>query len=716
MNPLRGSIARGPIKVLTASLIVLIGVSPAAIAPRAARAQAPGRQVSPPSLQYDVSVVLKLVHVYVTDKKGRPVTDLGRDEFVVRDNGRPIVVSEFETHAFLLPEGAGALADAAPANAAGAPAVRPPNRRFFLFFDFAYNNPRGMLKAKAAALHFLDDDVSPEDEIAILSYSSIKGMAVHEYLTTDHAKIRKVVEGIGLKDMSGRADDLEDLYQRVGEEGPGATGGILPALEANALLTESWMSAKNFVSRMAVLAKAMRFIPGQKQFILFSSGVPGILTRDGGNEARNVDLDELMEVMHRDFAASGCTFFTFDTRPSAMGTSLFGYDERTLESGDRSMFMKGGASQELNSMFLSDKGTGYKSLHSFAKETGGRYYSNIDLFEKNLAQVKATTGTYYVLGYSIDERADGVFHAVDVTVSRKGCQVRTQAGYFAPKPYRDYTDLEKQLHLYDLALNERAFSRLPVTFPMTALPYTSEKDAGLAMLARIPGDVSGLFSGRKVEFISIVFDDQGNVRGVQRLEADPRPHRGRTLVFTAATPLKPGRYACRLVIRDMETGTSAVTSARAAIGQETSGWLGLKSPLLIAEEPGCVYLESSQSSAGWRALWTDAYAFDHLNSCPLSGKVTKREKTVRVIVPYRAPDAESSLMLSAYLIDAATARRPPVAFTLIGRTRTRDIEMATLEFPVDALPIGSYFLYVYFEDRVSGTRSHVQTSFDLVEE
>jgi len=712
------SIAGGLFKILTAGLIVMISVTPVALVPRAAHAQVPERPGSPPSLQYDVSVVLKLIQVYVTDKKGRPVTDLGLDEFVVADNGKPVIVTEFEKHAFRPQESARDAKTVAPAPASPPeqPVVRRPNRRFFLFFDFAYNNPRGMLKAKAAALHFLDDDVSPEDEIAVLSYSSIKGLAVHEYLTTDHAKIRKVVESIGLKDISGRADDIEDLYQRVGSEAPGAADGGIPEVEANALLMASWMGAMNFVSRLAVLAKAMRFIPGQKQFILFSSGVPGILRRDGGNQARNVDLEDLMEDMHRDFAASGCTIFTFDTRPSALGTVLFGYDENTLESGRRSIFAPGNAPQDSTNIFLSDKSTGYGSLHSLARETGGRYYSNIDLFEKNLEQVETTTGTYYVLGYSIDERADGAFHEIDVKVRRKGCQVRTQAGYFSPKPYREYTELERQIHLYDLALNERAFSRLPVTFSMSALPYTSEKDSGLEMVARIPAGVSGLFSGNRVEFVSLVFDGQGNVSDVQRIEADLSPHRGRTLVFTASTPLKPGTYACRLVIRDMETGTSAVTSARATLGPPAPGGIGLMAPLLIAEESGSVFLESGRLGAGWHASWREAYAFDRLNFCPLSGKVTKLSRKIRVLVPYRPQAAESSLALSAYLIDAATAKRAPVAFALIGKAQSRDMEIATLEFPVDALPAGSYFLYVYAEDQASGARAHVQTAFVLVEE
>jgi len=38
-------------------------------------------------LQHEVSVTLKLIQVYVTDKKGKPVQDLEKADFIVYDNG-----------------------------------------------------------------------------------------------------------------------------------------------------------------------------------------------------------------------------------------------------------------------------------------------------------------------------------------------------------------------------------------------------------------------------------------------------------------------------------------------------------------------------------------------------------------------------------------------------------------------------------------------------
>ena len=61
----------------------------------------PGRgQQSPqqPPLKYEVSVTLKLIQVYVTDKGGKPVRDLTKDEFRLTDNGKPVTISAFEKH------------------------------------------------------------------------------------------------------------------------------------------------------------------------------------------------------------------------------------------------------------------------------------------------------------------------------------------------------------------------------------------------------------------------------------------------------------------------------------------------------------------------------------------------------------------------------------------------------------------------------------------
>ena len=170
-------------------------------------------------LQYEVAVTLKLIQVYVTDKSGKPVADLKKEDFIVFDNGRPVAVTDFERHLFTLP--GAAPAPKLPTEtviATEAPQARLLSRKFFVFFDFAYNNTKGVLKAREAALHFIDTEVRPDDELALISYSMLKGLIVHEYLTRDHAKVRATIEAIGVKEVAGRAEDIEDQYWRQAGE------------------------------------------------------------------------------------------------------------------------------------------------------------------------------------------------------------------------------------------------------------------------------------------------------------------------------------------------------------------------------------------------------------------------------------------------------------------------------------------------------------------
>ena len=153
-------------------------------------------------LDQEVTVTLKLVQIYVTDKKDNPVTDLKKEDFELQDNGKKQIITDFEKHnlVYVDPEAAQVQKDL--------PASEQMNRKFFLFFDFAFNNVGGIDMAKKAALHFIDTQIMPTDEVAVLSFSSHKGLTIHEYLTVDHDKVSDIVKRIGVTEALGRAGRL----------------------------------------------------------------------------------------------------------------------------------------------------------------------------------------------------------------------------------------------------------------------------------------------------------------------------------------------------------------------------------------------------------------------------------------------------------------------------------------------------------------------------
>ena len=677
-------------------------------------------------LQYEVTVSLKLIQVYVTNKKGNPVNDLTKEDFVVLDNGREVTITEFEKHILQPP----ARESASQPPAEELAPTRTLSRKYLLFFDFAFNSQRGIQRSIQAAFHFLDKNVSPGDEVALLSYSMLRGLQVHEYLTPDHDKVRDAIKAITAKAIAGRASEIEDAYWREAQDG--SSSPFQPSSpNYNWQRQEAKTIAQQYILRLTALARALRTVEGQKNFIFFSSGLPASIIY--GNQAGNPAtgqmasrydvgdpvLRPLNEELYRELSASNCSFFAFDTRDSAKVPSLFEYDEKTFEAGGRGknrlLFSEQGVFQDTTSLFRDDKTTGLDSLKRLTNVTGGKFFSNIQFYSKNLEKVETLTGSFYVLGYYIDLTWDGRFHEIEVDVLRKGCQVRAQAGYYNPKPFREYSDFEKRLQLFDLALNERSLFQTPKMLPMIAMALQGETHGRVQMMARIPGWVLADLSGTEVEFVSLVFDEKENLVELQRTKTDLARFQGRDITYLSAARLAPGRYRCRIVVRNLETGASAVASALAAVAAPPPASLSLQAPLLLVQENSPVSLEAGGKGESSLLFWRNLYSFDRANYAPLIGGLSKGVPKIFVIAPclISKPD-QPAIAMSAFLINAETGERMSVAFSLVFRERWENFEILFLEFPADGLPPGRYLLYLHAGDAASPSVSRVHTAFEIL--
>jgi VWFA-related protein len=696
-------------------VIALLGLTLLGISISVPRSSAQAQQTITKPLEHEVGVALKLIHVYVTDKKGKPVPDLSREDFELFDNGTPVTVTEFERHlsAGLTQEAGPKPSDEiVPAKALPQPALVP---QFILFFDFAYNNLPGINKAKQAALHFVNAETERSDEISVFSYSPLKGLTVHEYSTRDRQKVLDTIQALDPAEIVGRAEDVEEEYQRS------LAGSEMAALEsrssgqtATPTVTDSFARSvskaqvRNFVTKMADLARALRYTPGKKNILLFSTGIPSsILYGAGGSLGDFGDpvLRRLSEDMVKELSAGDCTVFVFDTREK--GTFLFRDDAARYESNRAGVLSRPSATD----VFRDTRTTGVSSLRRMSQATGGTYFANIDEYPKDLELVRDMTGSYYVLGYRINERWDGRFHDIKVKVKRKGCEVRAQAGYFNPKPYGEYTKLEKELHLYDLALNERAFSRMPINVPLVPLVYGGGAGQRLGIVAGIPGEVTAKLSGSRVEYVVIFFDDKGEVSKVVRAETDPASYRSQAMIFAAGAELGPGTYSCRLVARDMDTGLSAVGSAVATIGKARTTGLQLSTPLLLTEGATGVHFDAGPARKRDALPLGDVYAYDKSRLQPATAELPAGSLSIWALVPYWVPgEAEPDLAFSAYVIDARSAARTPLRFSGVERIRGGPQGLLSFEIPVAELAPGTYFLHFHGEDRASRSVGHTSTT------
>ncbi len=685
-------------------------------------------------LQYEVTVSLKLIQVYVTDKDGKPVTDLTKDDFTVLDNGQPVAITEFEKHE-LQPAPEENRRPAEAETLIETPVeTRALNRRFILFFDFAFNSQKGVVAGVQAALHFLDTQVLPGDEVALFSYSMIKGLKVHEYFATDHDKVREAVTKITGKEISGRAEEVEQAYWQlasIADDGPPPDQNFRVALnKIEGQRRDSQLQVRNYFLNLASAAKALRLVPGQKNILFFSTGIPYSLIYSGrvaGSGIGNVrstaqsqfelgesTLQPLQESMLKEFSASNCSFYAFDTRESSKLSSLFAYDEMQFETGLGGMFSADGVRRSTSSPLRDDKTTGQDTLRRLSKQTGGQYFSNITFYEESLDKVQDITGAYYVIGYAISTAPDGEFRNIKVSVKRKGCQVRTQSGYFNPKPFRDFSKIEKELQLFDLALNERSDLQAPKRLSMTALSYDAGEGTRLRTISKIPKDTLDAFGGKTAEFVALFFDEKDNLASLQRATVKLADYRGKELLFSSGIAPQPGQYKCRLVIRDLDTGQSAVASSAVNIAKRGPSTLVLGSPLMLVEggRLGCIEGKTRERSDS--LSWRDIYPFDEARFTPVLGEIPAGRGKVTVVVPMTTllPD-ETGLAFSASLVNADSGAALHVPFQLMNRARLRNIVLSFLEFPLDLVPEGKYLIYIHAGDKATGALANTRTSFSV---
>ena len=672
-----------------------------------------------PPLKYDVSVTLKLIQVYVTDKSGRPVRDLTKDEFKLTDNGRPVTISAFEKHELAAAPTARVEAPAPEPAAATEPAAAPVlNRKFVILFDFAFNTVAGIKASIEASRHFLDTEVGPDDELAFVSYSMLKGLKIHEFLTTDHAKVRAALGAVSSKDIAGRAEDVEMKYW-LAVQNPNLGGEDLEMARR-----DSMHQAGNYFRALTLFAQALRLVQGQKSVMFFSNGIPSSLvnaSRGAGTAASisgrqpsqggsapnsgsvflvgNYELRPLQEAMFKEFSASGCSIFTFDTRESSKIPATFVYDEMQFLNRPSS----GMLGADSGGVFRDDRTTGMDSLKSLSKQTGGKYYSNIILHEKNLDEVSDVTGTYYVLGYSIPAAADGEFHKIGIEVARKGCEVRTQPGYFNPKPFREYTDLEKNIQLFDLALNEKSEFQTPKSLPLSALTYDASQGARVRALARIPQGIWGQLGGQTAEIVALFFDAQDDLMSLQRIALTQADYAGRELLFTAGTAARPGAVKCRVVLRDIDTGQSAVASTTVYCGPSNRQVLSVFSPLLLVEGGGLFHIEGVVKGAAESPAWRDLYPYDPKAFSPVVGQGVAGTGKLYAVLPYSAPGlGTADLTFKANLVNSGTGQNVAVPLEIRESVTRETVKAQTLEIALAGVPEGKYILFIHVGNKLTG--------------
>jgi VWFA-related protein len=486
-------------------------------------------------IQHNVSVSLKLIQVYVSDSQEKPVTDLKKKDFILFDNGKRMAVTDFESH--LQAE----LSGSASASIGGVTRQQARLGRKFLFFlDVQHSDEIGLMQSSRAALHFIENCLYPGDEVAVLAFTPLRGLVLHEYFTSDREKMIVSVKSVGEipdKERHQRNLDLADEMGKTekaaadslrAQRGAGSQIGLdVGGTSSNAWITNESSTrevrVKNYAGRKPVdlfveivaLAKSLNYIPGYKNFVYFSGGADS-------------SLKQGFAYLGKELAAANCPVFTIDSV---------------------------GSRDNLGGRFQRKDGA---VLEALSAASGGRFFSDVSDYRTIASGIQEWTGNYYVLGYYVPEAWDGEYHSLRVEVSRPGCRVHAQGGFFNPKPFEELSPFEKQLHLFDISMNKNPYHSVPERLGLTAFTCPTTTHSQLVMLLDIPLYRMREITADNTEVFTMIFDQNQRLVDVCRGEINFGNIKKERVCFYSITPLETGAYSCRAVLRNTRSGLSAL--------------------------------------------------------------------------------------------------------------------------------------------------------------
>jgi VWFA-related protein len=349
-----------------------------------------------------IRVNTRLVEVDVVVRAdGRPVTDLGKDDFTIFDNGKPQRVELFSisTAERLKPkEDVPPLPEGVVSNRHGREA---PTSATVILFDrlntadkfqrdgrlHLLSYLKSIKREHLTALYVLGDDLKLVQDFTSNSDQLVRAatkMEVGDLPGVENRTVREIAQSTAVGRVSRR-----DVRMAVAE-------------------TEFSVAVREDPTEGAVesIARHLSTLPGRKSLIWMSAaGIPLSISAGSSRDGRETQVGHVTRLL------------------TAANIAVYPVDLRGLAAPDPPRGRRGLAPAPPPDVMI-----------RLADETGGRaFYFNNDLAGSIRTAISDAEVSYTLGFYPSENGFDGKFHNLDVKVARKDVEVRHRTGYFAVK-------------------------------------------------------------------------------------------------------------------------------------------------------------------------------------------------------------------------------------------------------------------------------------------
>ncbi len=550
----------------------------------------------PPSGVFGERVDVEVVNVdvVVTDRDGRRVTDLGRDDFELRIDGKPVPIEYFSAPRALEP--APVVAEPVTSLPATTPSERAariareasssPQSYIFVFIDQSALE----IKTSSTIVDEIREFVLPQLDgtVAVLVAAYVDNLRILGSLSTDAVEVDRALGEA--KKLRGRGTILATERVRLEAE----IRAAVMAYESARLEEELRTFGEQAIDRQRRAVEALRqwveslaAIEGRKSVLVATGGIasnpsaflrslfdqrlaaaevgrPPVRTGFALSDNLQTESVRLMSEFEGMVAAAQnarVAFYTISPRTPPVGQfspEFSGGGGEVAQAAPRDLALVEASS----------------SVVRLGAATGGAsLYADHELSEK-LSRVVDDETASYSLGFSTDERAGGRDHPIEVSVRRAGVTTRHR------ESYRRRTLEDRVEQALSAAISLRAVANpleLGLELGAPAPLRKREKGAEVPLLVRIPlrglalvpgqGDLRGKLSARVA-----IEGANGEVRfgGAQPIEvvvaaADAARIPTHNWAYRASLRLAPGDNRVAVVVVDELSGVFATTSGKVAV-------------------------------------------------------------------------------------------------------------------------------------------------------
>lgn len=441
---------------------------------------------TPEDHKFKVKTELMEVRTVVTDRDGRIVENLGKEDFELLENDQPQEISFFSVSQIEsrrttpVAEDAAAKDRAAETKKVQERLSEPPIRTTLLFVDNLHISFSSLNRVKEAVRRFIKERLTEQDMVALATSGQTLGVA--QQFSRDRQLLNYAIEQIRLgplnretlftpelaiEVLNDREDALRVATSIEARQYNTDCCDILLSLARNhalQILAEASTSRTATLRTLQSFAEHMTDLPGKRMIVVFSDGFT-LRRNDGG-----IENNEVQRTIGR-AVRSGVVIYSIDAKglqaPPTIDASLnrpsypvnkwpdfesmmqycTAMEEAKTKEGFKDLSIDSecypcGKRPDRRCHFAPDPGQWsyfinsserevMNGMHSLAEETGGKLYTDTNDLGAALGEAFDANRFYYVLSYYLPKRDDNLtFRNLKVRVrNHPEYSVRTARGF-----------------------------------------------------------------------------------------------------------------------------------------------------------------------------------------------------------------------------------------------------------------------------------------------